>query len=141
MPRRMQGKNVLLVEDEALIALAAEDVLLAAGCRVAGPAHGLQSALRMAEHEDLDAAVLDINLAGEMVWPVAELLSRRNIPFVLLSGFGRGLDLPPVCRRAPLISKPVKPDELTAALKILLARTAANRAVCPDCLTAAPDRN
>jgi DNA-binding response OmpR family regulator len=135
---RLQGKKVLLVEDEALIALVAEDALLAAGCRVVGPAHKLKTALAMAEQGDIDLAVLDINLAGAMVWPVAEVLARRNIPFTLLSGFGRGLDMPPGCRQAPLLAKPVKPDELEAALKTLLARAAARRKACRGGAKAAP---
>lgn len=137
MPGRLQDKRVLLVEDEALIALDAEDALLSAGCQVLGPAHDLASALRIAENESLDAAVLDINLAGVMVWPVAEVLRTRGIPFVLLSGFGRGLELPQTCRQAPLLSKPVKPDELRTSLKTLLARSAASRTACPDRSTAA----
>ncbi|MBB4198780.1 hypothetical protein CCR94_08895 [Rhodoblastus sphagnicola] len=121
-PPRPQGQRILLVEDEALIALDAEDALLAAGFVVVGPAHQLAGALKLAESAEFDAAVLDISLAGVMVWPVADILLARKIPFVLLTGFGRGLDLPPACRRAPLLAKPVKPDELKAAVKILLAR-------------------
>jgi DNA-binding response OmpR family regulator len=141
MPRRLQGKRVLLVEDEALIALDAEDALLSAGCHLAGPAHRLQDAVRMARDEDFDAAVLDVNLAGDMVWPVAEVLRTRDIPFLLLTGFGRGLELPQTCRQAPVLSKPVKPDELTTTLKTLLARSTASRTAFPDRSTAAPGQS
>jgi DNA-binding response OmpR family regulator len=141
MPRRLQGKCVLLVEDEALIALDAEDALTAAGCRVVGPADRLDRAMRMAETETLDAAVLDVNLAGEMVWPVAEILRAREIPFLFLTGFGRGLDPPAWTPAPPMLTKPVKADELTAALRALVARSPASRKASRDRLRAATVRN
>jgi len=120
-PDAWHGKRVLLVEDEALIALDAEDALQAAGFQVIGPAHQFSRAKKLAESAEFDAAVLDISLAGVLVWPVAEILDARKIPFVLLTGFGRGLDPPPSCGRAPLLAKPLRPDDLVAALTKVLA--------------------
>jgi DNA-binding response OmpR family regulator len=128
----MRPKRILLVDDEALVALAAEDALVEAGYCVVGPADRLESALRLAETEALDAAVLDVNLAGVFVWPVADALNARGVPFVLLTGFGKALDLPPSCQRAPVLAKPNKPQELVAALEKQLARVrSANRTAFP----------
>lgn len=125
------AKRILLVDDEALVALAAEDILVSEGYSVVGPADRLESALRLAKSEALDGAVLDINLAGDYVWPVADALYARGVPFVLLTGFGKGLDLPPSCRRTPLLTKPVRPPELKAALEGQIARVRlANRKAC-----------
>lgn len=101
------GKRVLLVEDELLLALDTQDLLTEAGYEVVGPATSLDAALAMAEGEILELAVLDINLAGKLVWPVAERLVARNIPIILLSGFGGNLDVPPALRAAPRLGKPV----------------------------------
>lgn len=129
----MDAKRILLVDDEALVALAAEDILISEGYDVVGPADRLESALRLANCEALDGAVLDINLAGDYVWPVADVLSARGVPFVLLTGFGKGLDLPPSCRLIPLLTKPVRPPELAAALEGQIARVrSANRRACRD---------
>jgi CheY-like chemotaxis protein len=129
----VDAKRILLVDDEALVALAAEDILISEGYSVVGPADRLETALRLAKSEVLDGAVLDINLAGDYVWPVADALFERGVPFVLLTGFGKGLDLPPSCRRTPLLTKPVKPPELAAALKGQIARVKlANRMACHD---------
>jgi DNA-binding response OmpR family regulator len=120
----LRGNRILLVDDEALVALHAEDVLGDAGYEVVGPAHRLGDALSLLDKEPFDAAVLDVNLAGEYVWPVAEQLFARKIPFVLLTGFGKGLKLPRCCARAPRLSKPLRADELIDALKgVLRARS------------------
>jgi DNA-binding response OmpR family regulator len=118
----MKPKRILLVDDEALVALAAEDALLEAGYNVIGPADRLESALHLAETEEIDAAVLDVNLAGVYVWPVVEALNARGVPFILLTGFGKALDLPPSCQRATVLAKPHKPQELLAALAAQMAR-------------------
>jgi two-component system, chemotaxis family, sensor kinase Cph1 len=108
--------RILLVEDEALIALHTEDVLLEHGHIVVGPADRLDHALALARQEVIDAAVLDINLAGKPVWPVAEVLQSRAIGFVLLSGFGASLEVPLAFKTAPSLRKPVHPEDLLSAL-------------------------
>ncbi len=130
--KRIQAKRILLVDDEALVALDAEDALIAAGYRVVGPADRLGTALDLLQNEDVDAAVLDVNLAGVLVWPLADALYARKIPFLLLTGFGKGLDVPLSCRKAPLIAKPLRPEEMLAALAtLLIRRTAASHTACP----------
>ena len=73
-----------------LVSLLIEDVLTEHDCIVVGPYDRVPAALEVARAVQLDAAVLDVNLAGTMVYPVAEMLSARGIPFLLLSGYGPG---------------------------------------------------
>jgi DNA-binding response OmpR family regulator len=112
----MSTKRILLVEDEALIALYTEETLTDAGYEVVGPADRLETALKLAADEALDAAVLDVNLDGVAVWPVATLLQERGIPFLFLSGFGGGLSAPANCSDVPCVSKPFKDDVLLDTL-------------------------
>jgi hypothetical protein len=81
------GRRVLLVEDEFLAGLTTIGVLEGFGCEVVGPVARLAMALRLAKFETLDAAVLDINVAGELIWPVAEELHHRGVPFRILSAY------------------------------------------------------
>ena len=120
-----QARRILLVDDEALVALHVEDMLSGAGYEVVGPAHRLQDALTVVDEDVFDAAVLDVNLAGEYVWPVAEKLFARKIPFVLLTGFGKGLRLPQCCARVPRLSKPLQAGELIDALEGVFRRSRA----------------
>jgi CheY-like chemotaxis protein len=80
------GKRVLIVEDEALVALELEMAFADAGAEVIGPALSLAQALALAGAEDIDYAVLDVDLAGEAVYPVAELLQRRGVRFLFHTG-------------------------------------------------------
>jgi len=79
--------RVLVVEDDFLVALTTIDVLESVGCEIVGPAARVAAAIQLVQSESLDAAVLDINISGEMVWPVAEELQRRRIPFLFLSAY------------------------------------------------------
>ena len=115
----MIGRRILLVEDEFLIAMYTAEILENAGLIVVGPADRLGRAMELARTESFEAAVLDINLAGELVWPVTEVLARRGIPFVLLSGYGAGLDVPPSCRDVPRLAKPLSESDLCRMLAAL----------------------
>jgi CheY-like chemotaxis protein len=90
MSQVLAGKRVLIVEDELLVALLIEDVLVDLGCSTLGPCGSVATALDAARTEPFDLAVLDVNLGGEMVYPVAEVLAQRHIPFLFLSGYGDG---------------------------------------------------
>src|SRR3954452_11198898 len=87
-PGDMNGLRVLVVEDEAAISLLLEDMLLDFGCEVVGPAARLATALQLAKDEPLDVAILDVNVAGEAIYPVVAELAERNIPFVFSTGYG-----------------------------------------------------
>lgn len=115
--------RVLIVEDEMLVGLLIEDFVLEMGYEVVGPATRLDEALRMAENADLDFAVLDINLAGHLSFPVAEALIRRAIPFVFASGYGiSGLD--EKFGNVPVLQKPFEYAALKNAVEQAVAAEA-----------------
>jgi len=84
----LAGLRVLVAEDEMLVSMLIEEALTDRQCTIVGPYSRVSDALEAARTLAVDAAVLDINLAGTMVYPVAEVLSARGIPFLLLSGYG-----------------------------------------------------
>lgn len=119
----LRGRRILVVEDEALVAMLVEDELADAGAEVIGPASSVDQALDLVERmaatgRGLHAAVLDINLQGTMVSPVADRLAELGVPIVFATGYGHG------CNRgahgaAPLLMKPFGSDELIAAIEEL----------------------
>lgn len=112
--------RVLLVEDETLVALLIEDMLEEMGCLVAGFAASVEEGVRLAESVEIDVAILDVNVGGAEVWPVAQLLAARDIPVLFSSGYGfRGLPEP--WRRKPVIGKPFLRADLEAALASALS--------------------
>jgi CheY-like chemotaxis protein len=88
VPNVLIGKRVLVVDDEVLVALLIEDILRECGCITVGPYGTVEKALHAVQSEAFDAAILDINLAGVRVDPVAFALAGRHIPFLFLSGYG-----------------------------------------------------
>jgi len=117
------GRKVLVVEDESLIAMDIEDTLLALGCEIVGPTGKLETALRLAREERLDAAVLDVTVTGGKTYAVAEQLLARGIPFVLASGYGAWA-LPDDLRDRPRLTKPFTPAQLKEAVLRLLGQPA-----------------
>ncbi|MEM7192710.1 MAG: response regulator [Pseudomonadota bacterium] len=83
----LKGLRILVVEDQAPIALQLEDILIEQDCKVVGPASRVAQALRLAEECTVDAAVLDLNVAGELVYPVADAMAAQHVPFVFTTGF------------------------------------------------------
>jgi CheY-like chemotaxis protein len=119
MTADLEGVRVLVVEDEFLVATLIEDVLEASGCVVSGPIPRVTEALDAVNHESYDAAVLDVNLAGDRVDPVADALSQRNIPFVFVTGYCTG-GLPGQFAGRPHLCKPFKMADLVEALSRLI---------------------
>jgi DNA-binding response OmpR family regulator len=115
MTAALEGVRVLVVEDEYLVAILIEEILEAAGCIVMGPIPRLREALDAVAHDDYDAAVLDVNLAGERINPVADALSERNVPFLFVTGYGANT-LPGEYAHRPHICKPFRMAELIGAL-------------------------
>lgn len=113
----LAGCRVLVVEDEALIAMALEDILLDLGCDVVGPASTVDGALEFAERERLDGALLDINVRGTLIYPVAERLIERGVPVVLCSGYAMTSAIPPPFSALPQIAKPYNPAMVRATLQ------------------------
>ena len=103
--QQIRGKRVLVVDDEPLITMDVTDILSEAGCEIAGPADNLDKAMSIINNTEFDAAILDVNLQGQRIDELALELTRRNVPFAFLSGYGRD-GLPPGFGQALLISKP-----------------------------------
>jgi two-component SAPR family response regulator len=114
----LAGRRILVVEDEMVIALEIEETLQALGCAVVGPVSKLDAALRLASEEALDAAFLDVTIRGGYVYPVAERLLARGIPFVLASGYGKWV-LPETLRDQPRLTKPFTRQDLEEQIKLL----------------------
>ncbi len=105
----LQGRRILVVEDEPLVAMLIEDLLEAEGCVVIGPAPRVADALRLAATERLDGALLDVSLDGETAYPVADALKASGVPFAFVTGRGAG-GLIEAHRGSPLILKPFDPQ-------------------------------
>ncbi|MES2989381.1 MAG: response regulator [Pseudomonadota bacterium] len=115
----MTRKNILLVEDEPLIAMMLEDFLDALDHDVAGSADNVASALELIGEGGVDAAILDVNLrAGEQSWPIADKLAELGIPFVIATG-GGGDSIAEAHRGRPVLSKPFTMDSVEKALNAL----------------------
>ena len=112
--------RVLVVEDQALIAMLVEDMIHEFGSEVVGPASHFGEALRLAQTAELDAAILDINVGGEVIFPVADVLQERNIPFIFATGYGSKV-LPPQFSNRTALPKPFSYQTLAEALRIMLA--------------------
>ncbi len=113
----LHGKRVLIVEDEALIALALMNAIRDMGCVVVGPASTVGAALDLARQNPPDLAVLDVNLAGAGSAPVAEALRSIGVPFVYCTGYAeQALQIAPELRAA-MLTKPIDPCALEAALR------------------------
>jgi CheY-like chemotaxis protein len=119
----LTGLRLLVVEDEALVAMALEDMLGDFGCVVVDVAGTVARGMALAEALSLDGAILDINLCGEKVFPVAERLAERGVPFVFCTGYGVA-GVPPVFAKAPTLAKPYDQRQLHDLLVTGLAGAA-----------------
>jgi PAS domain S-box-containing protein len=120
-PRALHGKRVMLIEDEPLVLMDMESILIAAGCEIIGPAGTIEEAKRLVAEADCDIALVDVNLSGSPVDELAAALTRRNIPFAFVTGYGREA-LPQGFREAVMLSKPFNQDDLLAVAGGLLHR-------------------
>jgi DNA-binding response OmpR family regulator len=111
----LTGCRVLLVEDDALIAMDVEGSLNDFGCQVVGPFGSVVDAIAALRTEQPDCAVLDLNLNGRLAMPIADALSEARVPFLFLSGHSRDV-LPDRHRTRPFLSKPYLERALQATL-------------------------
>jgi CheY-like chemotaxis protein len=111
-----QGRSILVVEDEPLIAMMLEDFLETLGHRIHASCDNLPDAVAQCEAGGFDLAILDVNLKGEMVWPAAEVLRERGVPFVIASG-GHVEPPPSAFADAPLLEKPYTIDRIEPVLE------------------------
>lgn len=119
----LEGLKVLVVEDEMMVSMLIEDMLSDLGCQVVGPASRLEEAIALANEAELDCAVLDVNLGGQPIFPLADLLREKGAPFAFATGYGDA-GLREVDRGSPVLQKPFREGDLARVLGEL--RTAAS---------------
>jgi len=113
------SRRVLVVEDEVLVAWLLEDMLADLGCAVVGPAASVKQALAMIDAEAIDVAVLDVNLNGQLSYPIADALAARGVPFVFSTGYDKDRMLDGY-KTFPVLQKPFHQSELSDILAKLL---------------------
>jgi CheY-like chemotaxis protein len=116
----LSGLRILVVEDEAMIVMLLEDMLSDLGCVLVGPAYNTNKALGLIQSEQFDAAILDVNLAGQRTTPVAEALQNKDIPFLFATGYGNA-GLTGTSSRQLVLTKPFTQSQLEDALRSLFA--------------------
>lgn len=115
------GLKVFVVEDEAIIAMMLEDMLMDMGCTVLGPSGGIEQAISLIESGDHpDVAILDVNVAGQTIYPVAELLAARDVPLIFATGYG-SVGLAEAWRSRITVQKPYAQHDIERALRAALA--------------------
>ena len=112
----LNGVRVFIVEDESLVAMQLEDMLTDLGCDIVGMAMRLNRAREMLETApQMDVAILDVNISGEKVYPVAELLRSRGIRLVFATGYGRS-GVTPEWHSWPILQKPYTERQVASTL-------------------------
>jgi CheY-like chemotaxis protein len=120
-PSKLAGLRVLVVEDEMMVSMLIEDMLTDLGCTVVGPASRLDEAIELAKASELDCAVLDVNLGGQPIFPLADLLRERGRPFAFATGYGDA-GLREVDKGTPVLQKPFREGDLARVLGELHAK-------------------
>lgn len=121
MKDTLSGLRVLLVEDEVLVAMYVEDLLEAAGCQIVGSVPRLDQALDAVAETALDLAILDVNLKGEQVWPVADVLLARGVPHIFLTGY-TAATVPGEHAGTRRLTKPIRAADLLETLHAVAAQ-------------------
>ena len=121
---RTSGGSVFLVEDEVMIRMMVADMLEELGFTVAAEAGEINEAMKLAESTEFDIAILDVNVNGKVISPVAELIKARNRPFIFATGYGSS-GLPAEYRDRPALQKPFQIETLARTIEQALNRTAA----------------
>ena len=116
----LNGLRVLVVEDEMMVSMLIEDMLTDLGCTVVGPASRLDEAIELAGATELDCAVLDVNLGGQPIFPLADILRAKGAPFAFATGYGDA-GLREVDRGTPVLQKPFREGDLARVLGELRA--------------------
>ncbi|MBZ9823196.1 MULTISPECIES: response regulator [unclassified Mesorhizobium] len=110
--------RILVIEDDVFIAMDVEYMVGECGCVPVGPVSNVEAGLLAVRQNDLDGAVLDVNLGGERVWPVADLLHEHGVPFVLATGYSM-VEVPERFKECQVLHKPLTEGALFAALDAL----------------------
>lgn len=117
----LQGLRVLVVEDEMMVSMLIEDMLDDLGCKVVGPAARLDEAIALVAESELDCAVLDVNLGGQPIFPLADILREKGRPFAFATGYGDA-GLRDVDKGTPVLQKPFREGDLARVLGLLRAK-------------------
>lgn len=117
----LNGLRVLVVEDETIVSFLIEDMLIELGCSDVWHVGGLRQALALLQERTPDLAVLDVNLAGELAYPIAHQLADADIPFLFATGYGRE-GIPNEWADRPVVQKPFNLDTLARAVRSALPR-------------------
>ena len=128
MTDQLEGRNILLVEDDHLVALTVEDILTYAQVASVEVVGSVSQAMDALSQHDFDAAIVDVNLRGEASWPVAVELRRRGIPYLTVTGYGDMVDHELV---QTLLAKPYSMDGLLAAVSGLFTNPQPGRPLPP----------
>ena len=117
-------RSILLVEDEVMIRMMVADMLEELGYRIAAEAGDIDEAVRLVQVTDFDIAILDVNVNGKIITPVAEAVMLRDLPFVFATGYG-AQGLPEKFRDRPTIQKPFQIETLARTIETVLKGIAA----------------
>jgi len=124
---RTSGKSVFLVEDEVMIRMMVTDMLEELGYSVAAEAGEISEAMKLAQSAEFDLAILDVNVNGKVISPVADLIAARKRPFIFATGYGSS-GLPAEYRDRPALQKPFQIETLARTIELALKRNASSRA-------------
>ena len=116
----LQGLRVLVVEDEMMVSMLIEDMLGDLGCTVIGPASRLDEAIELAMASTIDCAVLDVNLGGQPIFPLVDILRNKGAPFAFATGYGDA-GLRDIDKGTPVLQKPFREGDLARVLGQLRA--------------------
>jgi CheY-like chemotaxis protein len=116
MTHNLSGKRILIVEDEIIVALDLADKITADGATAVGPVSTVNAALEVIANAELDGVILDVNLRGEMAFPVADVLADRHIPFVFMTALDAG-EIPSRHANVRCVQKPVSTEVICRALE------------------------
>lgn len=122
----LTGRRILVVEDSPVVGPFTADVLTDLGCETVGPAPNMAAGRELIEEADFDAAIMDVHIRGERVFPLCEALEKKGVPFVLTSGYA-DWTMPEKWRDRPRLQKPYKLDDVRDALSALLGDRAKPR--------------
>jgi PAS domain S-box-containing protein len=124
-PVAIAGNRVMIVEDEALVAMALRDTLGDLGFAVLGPFNRISEAMIALRNNRVDAAVLDVNLGGELIYPLADVLAADHVPFVFITGYGAE-EIEPRYASVPILQKPIEVGALEAVFTCPQAKAGAS---------------
>ena len=113
--RELSNREVLVVEDEMMIAMLIEDMLDELGCKLVGQAASVPRALELIGNESIEVAILDLNLDGKDTYAIADALQRKNVPFIFATGYGSA-GLRQEYGNRPVLQKPFQQKDLEMAL-------------------------